>query len=121
MKTAKITFTRIPCEDSSIVQYDIQRGGRVVGFITAERHETNRARNGNSTHCTGAWTLELTDDNGRSILSEEDAEFCVAGFRPSRHWSSYATASTATEVARALREAKDAATAWLNAHPDYTG
>jgi hypothetical protein len=121
MKTAKITFARIPSEDKSIVQYSIGRGGKVVGFITADRQETDRAINGNSTYATASWTVELTGADGHNLISEDDAEFYVMGFRSSRRWNLYAKASTGADVAKALREAKDAATAWLNAHPDYTG
>lgn len=119
MKTAKITFNRIPSEDKSIVQYQILRGGKVVGLITADRQETDRAINGNSTYATASWTVELMGDNGRNVLSEDDSEFYVMGFRSARRWNEYAKASTAAEVAKALREAKDAAAAWLDAHPDY--
>lgn len=121
MKTqpAKITFVRLPCEDKSIVSILINRGGKSVGTIEAQRHETHRAMNGNATYCTGAWVLEFTGEGGHNLLTEDEAEFPVLGFRPSRHWNVPARAATGPDVSRALAEAKAAATAWMNAHPDY--
>lgn len=116
---AKVTFVRIPDEDKSSVEIDILRGGKSVGTITAQRHETARARNGNATYCTGSWVLDFMGEDGRNLLTEDEADFCVMGFRESRRWNLYAKAATGADVARALAEAKAAAVAWLNAHPDY--
>lgn len=123
-KPAPIQFVRIPCEDKSIVEIDIRRHGKSVGTIEAQRHETARARNGNGTYCTGSWTVRITGEDGRYIDVNEDNEdnegneFVVLGFRHNR-WPSRPTAGTPADVSRALAEAKAAATAWLNARPDY--
>jgi hypothetical protein len=78
--------------------------------------------NGNATYCTGSWTVHITDDNGNDIDvtgDNNDNEFVVLGFRHARHWNTRPTAGTSADVSRALAEAKAAATAWLNARPDY--
>ena len=116
---AAISFKRLRGEDKSLADYDIIRDGRVVGAIRADRQETSRSIHGNATYATASWTVEFMGEGGRNLLSEDDAEFYVTGFRSARRWNEYAKASTAAEVAQALREAKDAATAWLVAHPDY--
>jgi len=120
-KPAPIKFVRIPDEDKSSVEIDILRGGKSVGTITAHRHETARARNGNGTYCTGSWTVHITDERGRDIDVNDDNEgneFVVLGFRHNR-WPSRPTAGTPADVSRALAAAKAAAVAWLDAHPDY--